>query len=157
MAFFGRFDHSLDERGRVAIPARFREELRGGWVTGHPAHYLLMYPQSEWEAMTADFRYDLTAEADYSNFLRRLYAVSQEITWDSQGRILLLPRVREHAGLRDNVVFVGVNNAVEVHSEQSFGAELAPLDAERWELMRQTVVSQKHSHNRPADGEALGS
>jgi MraZ protein len=115
-----------------------------------------MYPQSEWEAMTADFRYDLTAEADYSNFLRRLYAVSQEITWDSQGRILLLPRVREHAGLRDNVVFVGVNNAVEVHSEQSFSAELAPLDAERWELMRQTVVSQKHSHHL-ADGEAPGS
>ncbi|HUY57335.1 MAG TPA: hypothetical protein VMV12_05865 [Candidatus Micrarchaeaceae archaeon] len=143
MAFFGRFDHSLDERGRVAIPARFREELRGGWVTGHPAGFLLMYPQPEWEAMTAQLRYDPIAQSGYSGYLRRLYAASQEISWDSQGRILLLAPLRQHAGLNDNVVFVGVNNVVELHSEQSFGRQAAPLNSDEWEVMRQTVVNQR--------------
>ncbi|HEY6538535.1 MAG TPA: hypothetical protein VI138_05770 [Candidatus Dormibacteraeota bacterium] len=143
MAFFGRFDHSLDERGRVAVPARFREELRGGWVTGHPSGFLLMYPQLEWEAMTSELRYDPIAQSGYSGYLRRLYAASQEISWDAQGRILLLPHLRQHAGLTDNVVFVGVNNVVEVHSEQSFGQQAAPLAPEEWEAMRRTVVDQK--------------
>jgi MraZ protein len=154
MAFFGRFDHSLDERGRVAVPARFREELRGGWVTGHPAGFLLMYPQPEWEAMTAELRYDPIAQSGYSGYLRRLYAASQEISWDSQGRILLLPHLRQHAGLSANVVFVGVNNVVEVHSEQSFGLQAAPLDSEEWEAMRQTVVNQQHTRNQAIAFEA---
>jgi MraZ protein len=145
MAFFGRFDHSLDERGRVAIPARFREELRGGWVTGHPAGFLLMYPQPEWEAMTAELRYDPIAETGYSGYLRRLYAASQEISWDSQGRILLLPQLRQHAGLESNVVFVGVNNVVEVHSDQSFGVQAAPLNSDEWEAMRRTVAGQQQA------------
>ncbi len=143
MAFFGRFEHSLDERGRVAIPARFREQLRGGWVTEHPAHFLLMYPQPEWEAMTAELRYDPIAQTGYSDYLRRLYSASQEISWDSQGRILLLPPLRVHAGLVDNVVFLGVNNVVEIHSEQSFGRHAGPLTSDEWEAMRQTVVSQR--------------
>lgn len=154
MAFFGRFDHSLDERGRVAVPARFREELRGGWATGHPAGYLLMYPQPEWEAMTAELRYDPIAQSGYSGYLRRLYAASQEITWDAQGRILLLPHLRQHANLTDNVVFIGVNNVVEVHSEQGFGLQAAPLNPDEWEAMRQTVVSQKASAVPPLVGEA---
>lgn len=149
MAFFGRFEHSLDERGRVAVPARFREELRGGWVTGHPEGFLLMYPQPEWEAMTAELRYDPIAQTGYSGYLRRLYAASQEISWDSQGRILLLLPLRQHAGLQDNVVFVGVNNVVEVHSEQSFRVQAAPLDSVEWEAMRQTVVSQRHADTAP--------
>lgn len=157
MAFFGRFDHSLDERGRVAVPARFREELRGGWVTGHPAGFLLMYPRPEWESMTAQLRYDPIAQTGYSGYLRRLYAASQEISWDSQGRILLLPPLRQHAGLHDNVVFVGVNNVVEVHSEQSFGVQAAPLDAVEWEAMRQTVVSQRHTQNAPLATESTAS
>ncbi|MGH7610641.1 MAG: division/cell wall cluster transcriptional repressor MraZ [Candidatus Dormibacteria bacterium] len=143
MAFFGRFDHALDERGRVAIPSRFREGLRGGWVTGHPAGYLLMYPQPEWESMTGELRYDPTAQTGYSSYLRRLFASSQEITWDAQGRILLLPHLRQHAGLQSGVVFVGVNNVVEVHSEAGFGAQSAPLGIEEWEAMRQTVVDQR--------------
>src|SRR5487761_61312 len=148
MAFFGRYDHSLDERGRVAVPARFREELRGGWVTGHPAGFLLMYPQPEWEAMTAELRYDPTAESGYSGYLRRVYASSQEISWDGQGRILLLPQLREHAGLTGNVIFVGVNNVVEVHSETSFGRQASPLASDEWEAMRQTVVVQKTSRGQ---------
>jgi MraZ protein len=157
MAFFGRFDHSLDERGRVAIPARFREDLRGGWVTGHPAGFLLMYPQPEWEAMTAQLRYDPIAQAGYSGYLRRLYASSQEISWDSQGRILLLPHLRQHAGLQSSIVFVGVNNVVEVHSEQSFGVQAGGLDNEEWEAMRQTVVEQQRARNQPNATEAVSS
>ena len=157
MVFFGRSEHSLDERGRVAIPARFREGLRGGWVTGHPAGFLLMYPQPEWEAMTAQLRYDPIAQSGYSGYLRRLYAASQEISWDSQGRILLLPPLRQHAGLSDNVVFVGVNNVVEVHSEQSFGLQAAPLNSDEWEAMRRTVVNQKSVGNQVAAVEAPAS
>ncbi|HVB13175.1 MAG TPA: hypothetical protein VNH38_00240 [Candidatus Dormibacteraeota bacterium] len=157
MAFFGRFDHSLDERGRVAVPARFREELRGGWVTSHPAGYLVMYPQPEWESLTYEFRYDLTAKSDYSGFLRRLYADSQEISWDSQGRILLQPELRQHAGLSDIVYFVGVNNVVEVHSGPSFSRRFAPLDEDEWELMRQTVIDQRSSGRHPGAPEALTS
>ncbi len=113
-----------------------------------------MYPQPEWEAMTAELRYDPIAQSGYSGYLRRLYAASQEISWDSQGRILLLPHLRQHAGLSDNVVFVGVNNVVEVHSEQSFGLQAAPLDSEEWEAMRQTVVNQQHTRNQAIAFEA---
>lgn len=151
MAFYGRFDHSLDERGRVAIPARFREELRGGWVTAHPAGYLLMYPPQEWARLSAGLRHDPLADPLYSGYVRRIYAESQEITWDNQGRILLLPRLRQHASLESGVVFVGVNNAVEVHSEASVEASTAPLDAEQWEAMRAQVSSQLQAATPGAD------
>ncbi len=143
MAFFGRFDHALDERGRVAIPARFREELRGGWVTAHPAGYLLMYPALEWAAIGAGLRHDPLADPLYSGYVRRFYADSQEITWDNQGRILLLPQLRQHAGLNSTVVFVGVNNAVEVHSEHGFEAATASLAPEEWEAMRRAVLAEQ--------------
>jgi DNA-binding transcriptional regulator/RsmH inhibitor MraZ len=104
-----------------------------------------MYPQPEWEAMTAELRYDPIAETGYSGYLRRLYAASQEISWDSQGRILLLPQLRQHAGLESNVVFVGVNNVVEVHSDQSFGVQAAPLNSDEWEAMRRTVAGQQQA------------
>ncbi len=153
MAFFGSFVHAVDDRGRVAIPARFRADLRDGFVTRGSGEFLVLYPKEVWERMIEQRAYSDIAPDDYHEYLLGLYAVTQEITWDGQGRMLLLPWLREHAGLRGNVVFVGMNTAVELYNETTFNERIARVNTENWPRIRSTVARMVAGNAEPSSGE----
>lgn len=136
MAFYGSYQHALDEKGRVAVPARFRDALLGGVVTKGPGFALVMYPAAQWHRLTEERNYDDVADPDYQQYLFHLFGQSQQINWDAQGRVLLTGALREHAELVRDVVFVGMNQAVEVYSQEHFDERSRRLDPQAWDRVR---------------------
>ena len=129
MAFRGMFEHSLDDRGRLAVPARYREAFAdGGVLTPSPDGCLELYPVQEFEntALT------LTAEAvnrQRGRRLRRgLYARSWDVELDRQGRILIPQLLREEAQLSRQAVLAGRRECLEIWSQERWQQELGIVE-----------------------------
>ena len=111
--FNGRFDHSIDEKGRVSIPARFREVLLREnhdrlYITGFPndgQRYLALYPPSQWDALNASLRAKPRFDPAVQKFETVVIGGAHEVPVDRQGRILLPPKLRLFAGLDREVTF----------------------------------------------------
>lgn len=108
----GTFEHSIDAKGRLFIPARLREELG---VTFYLAMgvdaCLAIYPQSTWDRFTEKFD---SLPMSQSGAMRPFFANAAKCELDSQGRILVPQKLRKYAGLEKNVVILGVNNRAEI-------------------------------------------
>jgi MraZ protein len=109
----GRFDHALDEKGRVSIPARFREVLQ---AQGHDRLYitnyvlerercLILYPPREWEALAARIKEKARFDRNMQLFETFYIGGSHEVEADKQGRILIPPKLRSFAKLDREVTF----------------------------------------------------
>ena len=136
MAFYGSYLHALDDKGRVAVPARFRDALLGGVVTKGPGYALVMYPPAYWEHLVGERAYSDVADPDYRDYLFHFFSSSQQINWDAQGRLLLASQLRDHAELSRNAVCVGMNQAVEIYSEEHFAERSKRVEPESWERIR---------------------
>jgi MraZ protein len=124
--FTGRFDHSIDEKGRVSIPARFREVLQREnhdrlYITNFPHDgqwCLALYPPNQWDALIASLaakpRFDPTVQA----FQTMIIGGAHEVPVDRQGRILLPPKLREKAGLDREVTFSALQDHFELWDKQ---------------------------------------
>jgi len=111
--FTGRFDHSIDEKGRVSIPARFREVLQREnhdrlYITKFPHDgewCLALYPPSQWDALNALLRTKPRFEANVRAFETVVIASAHEVPVDRQGRILIPTNLRKEAHLDREVTF----------------------------------------------------
>ncbi|MBI5166236.1 MAG: division/cell wall cluster transcriptional repressor MraZ [candidate division NC10 bacterium] len=131
--FRGRYEHTLDEKGRLSLPAKFREALaeRGEneLILTDFDTCLAAYPLSEWRLLEEKIRAHSTLQKDVRAFLRLFYSGAIESTLDAQGRILIPRELRERAELRKEVVVVGVLNKIEIWSKarwKRFISESAP-------------------------------
>ncbi|PDW04898.1 cell division/cell wall cluster transcriptional repressor MraZ [Candidatus Viridilinea mediisalina] len=121
--FLGEFEHSIDDKGRVAIPARFREELAEGFiVTKGFEPCLQAFPKPLWEQLA--FKIDrLPLGSPQARTMRRLiFAPATEVEVDRQGRILIPQGLREYAGLSEEVLITGMNTYFELWSGQRWRA-----------------------------------
>ncbi|HEY8740763.1 MAG TPA: division/cell wall cluster transcriptional repressor MraZ [Candidatus Dormibacteraeota bacterium] len=121
--FLGKHERNLDDKGRLAIPARFREHLPGGSViTVAPDSCVRVYPPDEWDVLAAQNRVGAGSSTQDRNLARVLFANAAELEFDAQGRTRIPANLREQAGIADSVVVVGVNNVVEIWSEERWKA-----------------------------------
>lgn len=118
--FRGRYFHTIDSKGRLSIPAKFRDALSngssGGLVVAHGEHCLEAYPGEEWERLEAKIRDLPQLNREARNFARLYLSSGVDVSVDSQGRILIPPSSREHAGLVKDVVLVGLIRRFEIWS-----------------------------------------
>ncbi|MCD6290939.1 MAG: division/cell wall cluster transcriptional repressor MraZ [Anaerolineae bacterium] len=115
--FLGQYTHNLDDKGRLTIPAKYREDLADGMVATRGAQrQIVIYPLGEWHALTE--RVDALPKLDTraSNIRRLLYAFAEDLTMDRQGRILISPRLRQYAHINSEVTIVGLNTHIELWS-----------------------------------------
>jgi MraZ protein len=111
--FNGRFDHSIDDKGRVSIPARFREVLLREnhdrlYITNFPfagERCLALYPPSQWDALNANLRTKPRFDPHVQVFETLIIGGAHEVPVDRQGRILIPPKLREYAALDREVTF----------------------------------------------------
>ena len=120
--FTGQFEHSLDEKGRLTIPARFRARLGDHFVLtiAPPEPCLAMYPDSAWSEFCAKLEAAPRKDAQYRSFVRHLFAHTEEVTLDGQGRLLIPPALREHAHLERDAVLVGALTRIELWSSAAW-------------------------------------
>ena len=112
--FMGEYRHNIDEKGRLIVPAKFREALgKEVVVTKEIDQCLFVYPLSEWKIIEEKFREANTTTANARKFARFFFAGACNVEIDKQGRILLPNQLREFADLTKDNVTVGVLNRVE--------------------------------------------
>jgi MraZ protein len=114
--FRGTFEHAIDDKGRVNVPARFRDVLRASeddrlFITNffvHNVRCLDVYPYAAWLQLEARLREKPQFDPSVISFFQNYYLPgAQECLIDRQGRVLIPPRLREYANLKKDVVFTG--------------------------------------------------
>lgn len=114
----GEFQHAIDEKGRLIIPARFREALGERFIaTKGLDNCLFVYPLNEWATLEARLKSLPFTQADSRAFVRFFFSGATECEFDKQGRILIPNNLREYARLERDVVVIGVSNRVEIWSK----------------------------------------
>ena len=116
--FMGEYDHTLDPKGRMIVPAKFREELGERFIlTLGLDGCLFAYPMGEWEQFVDRLR-TLPGTKEGRQLQRHFMAGAAEVDVDKQGRFLIPGKLREQAGLTKDVVLVGVLSKIELWSKE---------------------------------------
>ncbi|MBA4494256.1 division/cell wall cluster transcriptional repressor MraZ [Paenactinomyces guangxiensis] len=117
--FMGEYRHSIDEKGRIIVPAKFREGLGHAFViTRGLDSCLFAYPRSEWTQLEQKLKALPFTKADARKFTRFFFSGACEVELDKQGRILLPANLRDFAKLEKDCVIIGVSTRIEIWSKE---------------------------------------
>ena len=117
----GEYQHTIDAKGRLIIPAKFREGLGEHFVvTKGLDHCLFVYPQSEWKVFEQKLKQLPLTSIDARKFVRFFFSGAVECDLDNQCRIMLPANLRTCADLKKDIVSIGVNNRVEIWNKQNW-------------------------------------
>lgn len=119
--FTGEYRHTVDEKGRLAVPARFRAELAQGaqvskWIDGCAA----LFPKADWDVLAEKTAALPVTDQGSRTFQRFLFGAAFEVVLDRQGRFVLPGVLREFAELESEVVVVGARNRLEFWSPKKW-------------------------------------
>ncbi len=126
--FRGRFEHTIDPKGRVSIPSKFREILTKKYderlVVTNFDGCLVAYPYEEWAQLEEKASSLSMVKKETRAFMRFFYSSAIECTLDKQGRILIPQTLREYADLEKEVVLAGQLRKIEIWSKKRWGEEI---------------------------------
>ena len=137
--FMGQYEHSIDAKGRIIIPVKYREDLGESFVVTRGLDgCLFLYPAQEWQSFVEKLK-ELPSNQNTRKIQRQFLSKAMEVSLDKQGRILIPAILREVAALEKEVVFVGMMNRIEVWDkkrleEQEMGQDEQDLEANLDEL-----------------------
>ena len=124
--FLGTHAPKLDEKGRLILPAKFREELAGGVVlTRGQEHCLYAFTAAEFERMYAQLREAPLAQKQARDYVRVMLSGADSQIPDKQGRITLPGQLRAYAGLKKDLAVIGAGARVEIWDAESWSTYLA--------------------------------
>ena len=136
--FLGEFVHTLDAKGRLTVPARFRDDLSPGFIiTRGLDRCLVIYPLDEWQKLAERVSALPMTDRHARAFRRLVFANAADVSPDKQGRVVIPPRLREYAELEGEVVVTGLNTYIELWSPDAWDRERQKVegyeaDIEEW-------------------------
>ena len=129
--FLGSYEHRIDPRGRVAIPAKFREELKQGLVMAQGLDQcIIIYPLKTWQERASEITSSLVTKESQRRLSRYIFSSAFTDEPDRLGRVLLPAPLRQYAGIKDVAVIIGANAFVEIWSKENWDAEKSLMDSE---------------------------
>ncbi|ADL07705.1 division/cell wall cluster transcriptional repressor MraZ [Thermosediminibacter oceani] len=138
--FMGQFQHSLDAKGRLIIPSKFRELLGDSFIlTKGLDRCLFVYPKDEWCLLEQKLKTLPLTKKDARAFIRFFFSGAVEVEIDKQGRILIPPMLREYAGIEKDVVIIGVSNRAEIWSQKEWEAYCKEAESSYEEIAENMV------------------
>lgn len=133
--FMGEYRHSMDSKGRVIIPAKFRDELGNVFVvTRGLDNCLFVYPMEEWRVLEEKMKALPLTRKDARAFVRFFFSGAVETELDKQGRVSLPANLRDYASLDKEVVIIGVSNRIELWSGEDWDAYLSEAESSYEEI-----------------------
>jgi len=121
LMFIGEYNHKLDEKGRLAIPNKFRAVLKSGCiVTKGLDNCLFLYTKKEWEKLAERLSRLPFNKANERAVARLLLAGAMDLDFDKQGRVTLPEYLREFAGVKKQVIIAGLYNRLEIWDETAW-------------------------------------
>lgn len=137
--FMGEYQHSLDDKGRLIMPARFREGLGEVFVvTRGLDNCLFVYPQDEWRILEEKLKTLPMTSKDARAFVRFFFSGATECEFDKSGRISLPQNLREHGSLEKEVVVIGVSNRIELWAKDKWDSYMEET-ADSYEEIAETM------------------
>jgi len=134
----GEFKHNLDIKGRMAIPAKFRDKLEAGAIiTRGIDNCLFVFANNEWETLAKKLVALPLAQANSRAFARLMLAGATDVELDNQGRILIPDYLRKYAGLSKSVVVAGLYNRIEVWDEAAWTTYKVKTESSSEEIAEQ--------------------
>jgi MraZ protein len=119
----GEYQHTLDEKGRITVPAKFREELGERFVmTRGLDQCLFIYPAEEWKQMELKLKSLPFTRADARAFTRFFFSGATECELDKQGRVNIPGTLRQYGKIDKDCYVIGVSNRVEIWSRETWEA-----------------------------------
>lgn len=133
--FLGEYQHSLDAKGRVILPSRFRAELAGGCViTKGRNGCLSVYPTAEWATVAKKLSELPLSSQQARDAARVIFSGATEQVPDGQGRVLIPEQLRSYAGLDRDVTVSGVGPRFEIWDSERWRSHMAPAEREFSEI-----------------------
>ena len=121
--FIGEYQHTVDEKGRLAIPMKFRKQLaKGAVVTRGLDNCLFVYDAAEWQKLAEKLATLPLTQANARAFSRLMLAGAMAVDIDKQGRVVLPEYLREYAGLGKDVIIAGLYSRVEIWNRATWNA-----------------------------------
>ena len=119
--FIGEFQHNLDTKGRVAVPAKFRRKISGGAIiTRGLDHCLFIFTKKDWQILADKLVTLPLSQANSRAFVRLMLSGASDVNLDSQGRVLIPDYLRTYAGLKKSTKVIGVYNRMEIWDETAW-------------------------------------
>jgi MraZ protein len=129
--FFGKFGHTIDEKGRLTIPSKYRETLDKGLVlTRGLDHCLYIFPMEEWERLSLKIQQLLMTDSDSRHFISFLFSEACDCVPDRQGRVVIPSELRDYAALDSNVVVTGSHNHLEIWNTDTYRAFKTEIESD---------------------------
>ncbi|MGB0757820.1 MAG: division/cell wall cluster transcriptional repressor MraZ [Patescibacteria group bacterium] len=119
--FIGEYHHSIDQKGRLAIPAKFRKAFtKGAVVTRGLDGCLFLYSMDEWKKLATKLAGLPISQANTRAFARLMLAGAMDVSLDKQGRIILPEYLRDYSSMKKTAVVTGLYNRLEIWAEGSW-------------------------------------
>jgi len=120
--FYGEYEHSIDRKGRLILPAKFREVGKANFiekffVTRGLDKCLFMFAEEEWKTQEQKFKSLSFTKKETRKFNRVYFSGAIEVVVDNQGRFLIPQYLKDFAGIKRDVVIIGVSNRIEIWSK----------------------------------------
>jgi len=119
--FIGEYKHNLDEKGRLAVPVKFRNDLKkGAVVTKGLDGCLFLYTMNEWKILAEKLSRLPISQSGTRAFARLMLAGAMDVQIDKQGRIVIPDYLRKYAGMKKKIVVSGLYSRLEIWDENSW-------------------------------------
>lgn len=117
--FYGEYEHTLDKKGRLILPARIRETAKANfiekfYVTRGLDECLFVFSEDEWKSQEGRFKQLSFTKSEARRFNRLFFSGAVEIVPDGQGRMLIPKYLKDYAGIKKDVVIAGISNRIEI-------------------------------------------
>ncbi len=121
--FYGEYEHTIDKKGRIIVPSKFRDflkeyDIKKIFVTRGLDKCLFLFTEDEWKAQETKFKSIPFTKSESRKFNRLYFSGAAQVECDAQGRILLPKYLKDFAEIRRDIIFIGVSNRMEVWSKE---------------------------------------
>ena len=142
--FRGRYEHSIDGKGRISIPSKFREILSQKYddrlIITNFDHCLVAFPYEEWSVLEQKVGSFSLVRKDTTAFLRFFYSSAIDCAIDKQGRLLIPQTLRDYASLQKDAVLVGEGKRIEIFAKERWEEEARKAE-ESFDQIRDTLAN----------------
>ncbi|MCK5044782.1 division/cell wall cluster transcriptional repressor MraZ [Candidatus Parcubacteria bacterium] len=129
--FIGEYSYTIDQKKRLAVPAKFRKELgKKAIITRGIDNCLVIYTAKEWEKVVERLENLPTAQLDARSFVRIMLSGAVEAELDKLGRVLIPDYLKEYAGLKKEIAVLGISNKIEI------------WDSAKWQTYKQKTEAE---------------
>ncbi len=147
--FYGEFSHFIDKKNRLILPSRFRDTAKGNFIekfflTRGLDKCLFMFGEEEWKASEQKFKAMSFTNQDARKFNRLYFSGAVEVIADKQGRILIPAYLKDYAGIKKDVVLIGVSNRIEIWAKELW-AEFYRLNLESFEETAEKLINNPNA------------